>query len=108
MEENTIQDNAAEGDKGKVLNIIAFTIPNIFGLLIFLPILIAVGMSFDAPGSGQHWAHWYFVASNVLLGPLCVIGLFSKRRRHWGLIGYGITFSGWAVLMVVCAGEFVC
>ncbi|MCG8088019.1 MAG: hypothetical protein AB2689_01510 [Candidatus Thiodiazotropha taylori] len=107
MEENTYQDKE-EGKTEKTLNAIAFGLPNVLGLLIFIPLLFGVGMSFDSPNSGKHWAHWYFVASNVLLGPLCLIALFSKKRRHWGLIGYGLAFSGWLILTFVCSGKFTC
>lgn len=81
---------------------------NFFGLLIYLPLLFGVAMSFDAPGSGQHWAHWYLVVGNVMLGPLCLIGRFSKSRRHWGLVGFALASISWAVLDLVCSGQFTC
>jgi len=81
---------------------------NFLGLFLYLPLLFATGMSFDAPGSGQHWAHWFFVVGNVLLGPLCLVGLFSGPRRHWGVIGFALLGISWGVLGFVCGGEFAC
>jgi hypothetical protein len=85
---------------------IGFGIINVLGLIVYIPLLFILIMSFDAPGSGKHWAHWYFVFANILLGPLCLTALLSRKTRHWGLIGYAIAFSGWLMIMIVCAGEF--
>lgn len=81
---------------------------NFLGLLLYLPLLFATGMSFDAPGSGQHWAHWFFVVGNVLLGPLCLVGRFSESRRYWGLIGFALLGVSWGVFILVCGGKFTC
>jgi hypothetical protein len=81
---------------------------NSIGLFLYLPLLIGVAMSFDAPGSGQHWAHWFFVVGNVMLGPLCLVGRLSTSRRHWGVLGFALAGLSWGVLDLVCAGQFTC
>ncbi|MET0067362.1 MAG: hypothetical protein ABW076_13525 [Candidatus Thiodiazotropha sp.] len=85
-----------------------FVIANSLGVLITLPIVLATLMSFDAPGSGGHWAHKLFVLGNLMLGPLCLVGLVSRSRRHWGLYGYVMMAIGWLALLLVCGGEFGC
>jgi len=81
---------------------------NIMGLLLYFPLLIAVGMSFDSPGSGRHWVHWFFVVTNVMLGPLCLIGLTSRSRRLWGLYGFGLFAIGCGLLGMVCGDGSGC
>ncbi len=81
---------------------------NGLGLLIYLPVLFATLMSFDAPGSGGHWAHGLFVVGNLGLGPLCLVGLISKPKRYWGVFGYALMALGWMALILVCGGEFTC
>lgn len=113
---DNVSDNGSDkgSDKGsnkglnKVLAFLAFGVPNILGLFLYLPLLFATLMSFDAPGSGKHWAHWFFVAANILLGPLCLIGLIFKTRRHSGLIAFALLLLGWAVVDLVCGGRFTC
>lgn len=78
------------------------------GLLLYLPLLFGVAMSFDSPGSGKHWTHWVFVVSNAMLGPLCLVSLLSRNRRHWGVLGCAIAGLGWAVITLICRGRFDC
>lgn len=78
------------------------------GLLLYLPLLFGVAMSFDSPGSGKHWAHLVFVLTNAMLGPFCLIGLLSRNRRHWGVLGFAIAGLGWAVNTLFCQGRFDC
>lgn len=78
------------------------------GLLLYLPLLFGVAMSFDSPSSGKHWAHWVFVLTNAMLGPLCLVGLLSRYRRHWGVLGFAIAGLGWAVITLFCQGRFDC
>jgi ABC-type spermidine/putrescine transport system permease subunit II len=81
---------------------------NAIGLLLYIPLIFGVLMSFDAPGAGKHWGHWVFVVSNVLLGPLCAIALVGKATRYWGLVGFGSVLVGWFVLGAVCNNKFTC
>lgn len=84
------------------------SLANSIGILLYWPLLFVVAMSFDAPGSGRHWAHWVFVIGNVVLGPLCLVGLVSPSRRHWGIYGFAIATASWAPLILVCMGEYAC
>jgi hypothetical protein len=100
-------NNSQVGSPG-IFERLVFGLANVIGLLIYVPVLLALLMSFDSPGSGKHWVHWLFVASNLLLGPLCLIGLFSVKRRFWGVVGYGLAFTSWMLLGMVCGGKFTC
>lgn len=84
------------------------SIANAFGILAILPLFFALAMSFDAPGSGKHWAHWVFVVTNAVLGPLCLTGALSRKRHYWGLYGFALALFGWIVLILVCEGRFNC
>ncbi len=80
----------------------------VIGLLLYLPLLFVTAMSTDSPGSGQHWAHWFFMVGNAALGPFCLFGLSSPDRRRWGLVGIVICLLSWVVLQLVCNGRFTC
>ena len=92
----------------KITNIFLVYIPNGIFLVLYLPMLLATMMSFDAPGSGEHWSHLLFVYSTVALGPLCLVGILSRRFRYVGLIGIALFFLSTFLFMRICDGEFTC
>ncbi len=83
-------------------------VAGIFGVLIYFPLLIALAMSFDAPGSGSTWEHWMFGVGNLLLGPLCLLAIFSKRFWKLAPIGFGVAILSWLPLVFLCGGQFSC
>ncbi|WP_321529264.1 hypothetical protein [Sedimenticola selenatireducens] len=82
----------------KIEHIMFFVIPNIIGIIVYLPLLFALLMSLGAPGGGENWIHWFWVSLNILLGPLCLIGLIFKKYRHLGWVGFGLVFMGFFIL----------
>ncbi|MBX3687946.1 hypothetical protein [Dokdonella sp.] len=84
------------------------TVCNILGLVAFLPLLLASAMSFAAPGSGEHWAHWFFVGTAVAIGPASLIGLLVKRVDWLGLASIALFALASLLLVVFCAGAFSC
>jgi hypothetical protein len=92
----------------RIKNIFLVYIPNGIFLVLYFPMLFATMMSFDAPGSGEHWVHLFFVFSTVALGPLCLVGIVSRRFRYVGLIGIALFFVSIFLLMRICDGEFTC
>ena len=97
---NIMDQDKSDQRVEKIEHTLFFSFPNILGLLLCLPVLFGVLMSFDAPGSGKNLGHWVFVLLTVPFGPLCLVGLISKKRRHWGWIGYGLVFMGLFVFMI--------
>lgn len=77
------------------------------GLALYLPLLLATGMSFDAPGSEGNPLHLLMAGGNVLLGPLCLAALFD-RFWYLGFLGPILTAASWLPLVFVCSGSFVC
>lgn len=80
----------------------------ICGLVLYLPLLFGVAMSFDSPRSGEHWAHWAFVIGTLTLGPFCLWGLISKRFWYVGIVGFAVAALSWLPLVLVCSGKFTC
>ena len=81
----------------KMAHILFFSIPNSVGIVLYLPLLLGVLMMLGSPGGGEHWSHWLWASTNVLLGPMCLIGLIFKKRRYYGWIGYGIVLFSWSL-----------
>lgn len=80
---------------------------NQLGLAAYFPLLLVVAMSFDAPGSGKHWTHWFCVISAVMIGPLCLIG--CKTNYRWaGILGIAALAFSITLLEVFCKGSFTC
>ncbi len=80
---------------------------NQLGLAGYLLLLPVIAMSFDAPGSGKHWAHWFFAISGVMIGPLYLIGCKTTYRSA-GLIGIALFAFSIMILEIVCKGSFSC
>lgn len=85
-----------------------FKLANMLGMAVYLPLLFATAMSFDAPGSGKHWSHWFFVLSALSLGPLGFAGYKAQRFRGAGLCAFAIFAFSIFILEVVCNGKFTC
>lgn len=104
------EDNEKQSDTklDNTMNALAFGIPNAIGIFLYIPLMLAVLMSFGAPGSGDNWTNWLIALTTGALGPLCLIGLIFRRWRHWGLVGYGVAFGGWYVVFFSCGGKFSC
>lgn len=81
---------------------------NALALAVYLPLLFATAMSFDAPGSGGHWTHWFFVISAVLLGPLGLIGRIAQQYRWAGPFGAATFALSILLLEAICNGTFTC
>jgi len=91
------------------------------GVLVELPMLLMSPMMFDAPGSEQSIYPWLILGS-LLLNPLFVLvglllGWIAFARQAYGkavtclvipALGAGLVFGSFALLQVVCDGNFVC
>lgn len=89
------------------VSVVLFLI-NLCGLLLLLPILMAIGMSFDSVEGDAHWSHELFVFGNLAFPVACIIGLCSKNSRWAGLAGLGLAGASWFVFMQACDGQFAC
>jgi hypothetical protein len=74
---------------------------NQLGFAAYFPLLLVVAMSFDAPGSGKHWTHWFCVISAVMIGPLCLIG-YKTNYRWAGILGIAALAFSITLLEVFC------
>ncbi len=81
---------------------------NKLGMAVYLPVLFATAMSFDAPGSGKHWAHWLFVLSAISLGPLGLVGYKVPRFQWAGLFAVAMFALSIVILETICNGKFTC
>jgi branched-subunit amino acid permease len=86
----------------------AFQFCNILGLAVALPLLGVTAMSFDHPSDPPHWTHLVFVFGNLAFPTLALAGIISEKQKYLGAIGLVTAVIGWALLTVICNGEFRC
>ena len=91
------------------------------GVLLELPMLLMSAMMFDAPGSEQSIYPWLILGS-LLINPVFVLvglllGWLAFGRQAYGkavawlvipALGAGLIFGSFALLQIVCDGNFAC
>ncbi|MBA1274873.1 hypothetical protein [Stutzerimonas azotifigens] len=74
----------------KIAASVALNVVNILGILVYIPLLLAVGMALGSPGVGEDWERWLIPIGAFLFGPLCITGALSKKRPYLGFVGLAI------------------
>jgi len=85
----------------------AVNVGNGLAFLFWFPLMLAVGMSFGAPGSGK-LLHMIWALSATAIGPAFLYSFFSSRNKTigWKLAGVFIVLT--FLFMGICGGKFAC